>query len=109
MPVIKSAKKKARQAHRHEERNKALRTRVKTFMKKIQVLSKANVEEAKKLLPEAYSVMDTACKKHIIHRNNAARKKSLLARAVAAGSTGAIKSASKVEPAEKKEAVKEVK
>lgn len=82
MPVIKSAKKKARQARTHEARNQGIRTRVKTFMKKIQVLAKTNPEEAKKLLPEAYSVMDTACKKHIIHRNNAARKKSLLARTV---------------------------
>ena len=87
MPVIKSAKKKARQARVHEARNKALRTRIKTFMKKIMVLSKTDVEQAKKLLPEAYSVMDTACKKHLLHRNNADRKKSLLARTVAGGKT----------------------
>jgi small subunit ribosomal protein S20 len=82
MPIIKSAKKKVRQAKRHEERNKGLRTRVKTYVKKIMVLSKTNPAEAKKLLPEAYSVVDTACKKHLLHSNNAARKKSLLARTV---------------------------
>jgi small subunit ribosomal protein S20 len=85
MPVIKSAKKKARQAIRHQERNQATRTKVKTFVKKVLTLSKTNLEEAKKLLPEAYSVIDTAQKKNILHRNNAARKKSLLARTVAKG------------------------
>ncbi len=84
MPVIKSAKKKARQAKRHEERNQGMRTKVKTFMKKIIESSKSNPEEAKKLLPEAYSVMDTACKKHLLPKNTASRRKSRLARVVAA-------------------------
>jgi small subunit ribosomal protein S20 len=87
MPVTRSAKKKARQAIVRTERNKGWRTKLKTFMKKVQVLSKTNVEDAKKLLPEAYSVIDTACKKNLIHKNNAARKKSLLARVVARGVT----------------------
>lgn len=85
MPVIKSAKKKARQALKHLERNKGIRTSIKTYLKKVQVLSKTNVEEAKKLLPIAYSAIDTAAKKHIIHKNNASRKKSLMARSVAGG------------------------
>ncbi len=82
MPIIKSAKKKARQTLRHFERNQATRTKVKTYMKKVLTLSKSKPEDAKKLLDEAYSVIDTACKKHILHPNNAARKKSRLARAV---------------------------
>jgi small subunit ribosomal protein S20 len=87
MPVTRSAKKKARQAIVRTERNKGMRTKLKTYLKKIMVLSKSNVEDAKKLLPEAYSVIDTACKKNLIHKNNAARKKSLLARTVARGVT----------------------
>ncbi len=83
MPIIKSAKKKARQALRHYDRNQATRSKVKTYMKKVLTLSKTKPEDAKKLLDEAYSVIDTACKKNILHRNNAARKKSLLARSVA--------------------------
>lgn len=66
------------------ERNKATRSMLKTYMKKVLVLSKSKPEEAAKLLGKAYSVIDTASKKHIIHPNNAARKKSLLARAIAA-------------------------
>lgn len=82
MPIIKSAKKKARQAVTHYARNQATRTRVKTYMKKVLTLSKSKPDEAKKLLTEAYSVIDTAAKKNILHANNAARKKSRLARAV---------------------------
>lgn len=82
MPIIKSAKKKARQAETHYVRNQATRTKVKTYMKKVLMLSKSKPEEAKKLLNEAYSVIDTATKKHLLHANNAARKKSRLARAV---------------------------
>jgi len=84
MPIIKSAKKKARQALRHYDRNQATRTKVKTYMKKVLTLGKGKPEDAKKLLDEAYSVLDMATKKHILHPNNAARKKSRLARAVAA-------------------------
>jgi len=82
MPIIKSAKKKARQALTHFDRNQATRTKVKTFMKKVLTLSKTKPEDAKKLLSEAYSVIDTAAKKNILHKNNAAHKKSLLARSV---------------------------
>ena len=83
MPLIKSAKKKARQAITHFERNQGTRTKVKTYMKKVLTLSASKPEEAKKLLAEAYSVIDTASKKHMLHPNTAARKKSRLARAVA--------------------------
>ena len=97
MPVIKSAKKKARQAKTHEERNKGMRTKVKTFMKKLIDTSKSNPAEAVKLLPEAYSVLDTAAKKHMLHKNTVARKKSRLARLVAAA--GVSGSSAKKEPA----------
>lgn len=73
-----------RQDIRRTDRNKGTKTRVKTYMKKILELSKSNNEEAEKLLPTAYKVIDTAAKKNILHNKNAARKKSLLARTVAA-------------------------
>lgn len=84
MPVTKSAKKAARQSATRTERNKAIRSQVKTFMKKVLDLSKKNPEEAEKLLSKAYAVIDTARKKNVLHRNNADRKKSRLARSVAA-------------------------
>jgi small subunit ribosomal protein S20 len=83
MPVTKSARKAARQALGRTERNKGTKSQLKTFVKKVLELSKTDVSEAKKVLPKAYSVIDKASKKNIIHKNNAARKKSRLARVVA--------------------------
>lgn len=80
-----------RQERTRTERNKGTRTRVKTYMKKVMLLSKSDVAEAEKMLPMAYKVIDTAAKKHIIHHKNADRKKSLLARTVFAGKEKAKK------------------
>ena len=52
------------------------------FKNGLQLINDGNVEEAVKLMPKIYSIIDTACKKDIIHANNAARKKSRLARAL---------------------------
>lgn len=73
-----------RQAIRRTERNKGTRTRVKTFMKKVLELSKSDAAQAEKLLPEAYKHIDTAAKKNQMHKKTAARRKSRLARTVAA-------------------------
>ena len=85
MPITKSARKAMRQTAARTERNKGTRTAVKTYMKKVLTLSKSDSAEAEKVLPKAYKVIDTAAKKNIIHKSNAARKKSSLARAIAAG------------------------
>lgn len=85
MPITKSAKKAMRQQYTRTERNKATKTMMKTFMKKILDLSKNDPENAAKVLPKAFKVIDMAAKKNIIHPNNADRKKSRLARAVSAG------------------------
>lgn len=84
MPIIKSAKKRVKQAKKRQERNYPLRSLLKTNMKK--VLTAANEgrkEEAEKALPKAYKIIDTAAKKNLIHKKNAANKKSKLARAIA--------------------------
>ncbi|MBD3328429.1 30S ribosomal protein S20 [Candidatus Peregrinibacteria bacterium] len=84
MPIIKSAKKAMRQTARRTERNKLFRSDMKTMVKKVLEISKNDAEDAKKLLPKAYSSIDKACKKNLIHANNAARKKARLAKVVAA-------------------------
>lgn len=43
------------------------------------LIKDGKLEEANKFIAHAYSVIDTACKKQLIHPNNAARKKSRLA------------------------------
>lgn len=57
---------------------------MKTHIKKVLILAKeGKKEEAEKLIPTTYKIIDTAAKKNILHKNNAARKKSRLARTVA--------------------------
>ncbi len=81
-----------RQAAVRRARNFTVSCELKTLIKKELLLVKeGKVEEAKKLLPEVYSIIDTACKKNIIHKNNASRKKARLAKALAAIDKGGAK------------------
>jgi small subunit ribosomal protein S20 len=99
MPITASAKKAMRQAKARTQRRKPYKSRMKAEMKKFVSTVKTDKEAAAKLLPTAYSVIDTACKKNIIHRNNAARKKarlaSLLTREAAAAPAAAKKTKAK--------------
>ena len=105
MPVIKSAKKRMRQNLKRRERNYPVRSEMKTMIKKVLKLVKdGDLEGAKKVLPLAYAVVDKATKKKILHGNNAARKKSLMARAV--NNLEANGAAVKPEPVKKKSAAK---
>ncbi len=55
------------------------------MIRKITDATKAgNKDEASKLLPQVYKAIDTASKKKIIHKKTADRRKSLVARMVAA-------------------------
>lgn len=72
-----SAKKRIRQDTVRGSRNKGYKRRTKT---KIANAISATTENRKKGLSEAYSVIDKAAKKGIIHKKTAARKKSRLAK-----------------------------
>ena len=81
MPIIKSAKKRMKQNAKRKMRLYPVRSEMKTLVKReLQLIKEGNLEEAQKFLKNAYSIIDKACKKNIIHPNNAARKKSRLAR-----------------------------
>ena len=83
MPIIKSAKKQLKQSRVRQKRNYELRSQVKTAIKNLEKMCKGGeLDKAKKKLVEAYKIIDTASKKNIIHKKNAARKKSKVARAV---------------------------
>jgi len=83
MPLIKSAKKSMRQDAKRKARRYPLRSQLKTVYKKALELIKAGkIEEAKKFMPFAYKVIDTAAKKNIIHEKNASNKKSRIARSL---------------------------
>ena len=77
MANIKSAQKRMRQAEKRRTRNKGLRSRLRTAVKKYR---SAEGDAKARTLPETYSEVDRAVKKGVIHPNAAARYKSRLAR-----------------------------
>ena len=85
MPIIQSAIKRMRQNRVRQDRRKPAKTYMKTMMGKFQeALNAGKKDEALTMLPEVYKAIDMAAKRSIIHRRNADRKKSLVARLVAA-------------------------
>lgn len=80
MAHSKSAKKRVVIAERNRVRNQAVKSRVKTMVKKVLVAVEAKeVENAKAALVVAYKELDKAVSKGIMKKNTASRKKSRLA------------------------------
>ena len=80
MPVIKSAIKKARQDVKARAHNRGLRDAYKSAVKNVRKLVEAgDTKKAQEALKDAYSKIDKASKRNILHKNNAARRKSRLA------------------------------
>ncbi len=82
MPITKSAKKAIRVSARKKAVNDQRKRAMKEIIKKIEKLAKTDKKEAAKLLTAAYQAIDKAAKIGVIKKNNAARKKSRLARLV---------------------------
>ncbi len=83
MANIKSAKKRVLVAETRTERNKAIKSRVKTYVKKVDAAVEAkNAEAAKAALVEAISEINKAATKGVYHKNTASRKVSRLTKAV---------------------------
>ena len=80
---IKSAKKRVITNQVRAERNKAIKSRVKTYVKKVDAAvaagDKASAEAA---LPVAIAEISKAASKGIFHKNTAARKVSRITKAV---------------------------
>lgn len=84
MPIIKSAKKAARQALSRRDRNYLVRTGLRKSIRAVLEAVKAGKKsEAEKFLEVAYKTIDTATKKNVLLKNTAARRKSFLARKIA--------------------------
>lgn len=80
MPVTSSAIKKAKQDTVARERNRVVRDDYKKASKEVRKLVLAgDIKKAKEALASAYSKIDKAAKKKVIHKNNASRRKSRLA------------------------------
>ncbi|MFN3404206.1 MAG: 30S ribosomal protein S20 [Cytophagaceae bacterium] len=78
----KSALKRIRANSAKMLRNKYQAKTTRTFMKKLRTTT--DKAEAQELLKKVSSMLDKLAKKNIIHKNNAANKKSKLAAKVAA-------------------------
>ena len=83
MANIKSAKKRILVAETKAARNKAIRSRVKTFVKKVDAaITAGDKDAAQAALLAAISEIDKATSKGVYHKNTASRKVSRLSKAV---------------------------
>lgn len=83
MANIKSAKKRILVNQTKADRNKAIKSSVKTAIKKVRVAIDAQDKEAAKAaLVAATATIDKAATKGVYHKNTASRKVSRLAKAV---------------------------
>ena len=79
MPNIKSAKKRVLVAEIRNARNKAEKSALKTALKKFEAAAQeGNRTEAEGAYKVAVKVVDQSVKKGILHKNNAAHKKSAM-------------------------------
>ena len=83
MSNIKSAKKRIFVAETRAARNKAIRSKVKTVVKKVEAaVAAGDKAAAQAALLVATSEIDKACTKGVYHKNTASRKVSRLSKAV---------------------------
>ncbi|MDE7453182.1 MAG: 30S ribosomal protein S20 [Clostridia bacterium] len=81
MPNIKSAKKRVLVIEKKTERNKAIKSEVKTEVKKfLALVSAGDKAAATEKFPYTCSVIDGAVSKGVLKKNTAANKKSGLAK-----------------------------
>ena len=78
MPNIKSAEKRVLITKAQNARNKAGKSELKTKLKKFEAAAQSNTEAASEAYTVAVKAVDHAVSKGILHKNNAARKKSSL-------------------------------
>ena len=83
MANIKSAKKRILVNRTKAERNKSIRSAVKTAMKKVDTaVANKDLAAAQAALPQAVKAIEMAASKGVYHKNNSARKVSRLSKAV---------------------------
>ena len=84
MANTKSAEKQARRSTVQQERNRGLRSRMRTAVKKVRsAIAAGDKQSAESALKDAVSVVDATVTKGVVHANTAARTKSRLTRGVA--------------------------
>ena len=84
MANIKSQIKRNRQNEAAHERNKSVKSAVKSAIRRFREAAAAgDAEKAQKLAREANKKLDKAASKGVIHKNQAANKKSAISRKAA--------------------------
>ena len=80
MATHRSALKRIRSSEKKRQRNRIFRSSARTYVKKARKLitEQGKTEECKAAVRQAISALDKAAQKGVIHKNNAARRKSRL-------------------------------
>ncbi len=79
MANTKSAQKQIRNSHRKWMRNRYVKGQMRSALKQVRrAIEEGDYTEAMSLMPEAARQLDKAARKHVIHKNKAARLKSRL-------------------------------
>jgi len=83
MAITKSAKKRIRSSEKKRifnlRRLRTMKGEIKDFLR---LIVAKKIEEAEKLLPTVYKVIDKAAKRGVIKKNTASRKKSRLTKKI---------------------------
>jgi small subunit ribosomal protein S20 len=105
MANIASSKKDARRSAVRATRNRGLKSSVKTKVVKVRrAITEGGEESLAELGAVAISALDRAAAKGVLHRNNAARRKSRLMKRLAAAGTEAAAPTKAAKAAPKKKA-----
>jgi small subunit ribosomal protein S20 len=87
MANIKAAIKHIKTSEQRRQRNVAVKSATRTQVKKARVAISQNPTDAQAQILDAISALDRAAAKGVIHRNNAARRKSRLMKRYNAANT----------------------
>ncbi len=83
MANIKSSAKRARQNDKRRVRNRYYQTTARSFVKKARAyIETGDLETAEATIQQAIKILDKAAQKGSIHKNNAARRKSRMVKAL---------------------------
>ncbi len=100
MPITRSAKKKVRQDKKRYLSNNVTKGVFRVALKEFKI------DPSPKHLISVYSALDVAAKKHVIHKNKAARLKSRLTKLVRSKTTGTVKHEKNKKSVKKQETAK---
>jgi len=78
LPVHLSAKKRLRQSQKAKIRNRAIKSKLKGLIKKVERAT--DPKEALSTFKDAQSLLDKAAKTKVVHKNKASRQKGKLAK-----------------------------